>query len=163
MLSVSYWRAQSRAEHVIPVSHTAKHSEIACLKARATERNKVLYPLPPPVQSPSHAASPHLALADSSHSHCRGVSIPGHASQAQTLPLCLLLTRSAPPAKLSPQSSTWLALVEGCAEPGGRVCAVRRCFPPLPDVCRQAGSPSQHPPAAHCSQTGATGGQKNQQ
>lgn len=36
----------------------------------------------------------------------RGVSLPGHTSQVQTLPLCLLLTQSTPPVKLSPQSST---------------------------------------------------------
>lgn len=36
----------------------------------------------------------------------RGVSLPGHGSRVQTLPLCLLLTWSTPPVKLSPRSST---------------------------------------------------------
>lgn len=170
MLSFSYW-AQRRAECVIPVLHTAKNSQTACLKLHAVGRNQVPYPLPPPVPSPSNAPSPHLALADSGHSH-RQRHQPSwpHIPSANppSVPATYTVYSTCQAISSEQHFSSRLALAKGCAEPDGRACAVRRCFPPLPVVSRQAETPITAPDswwdtAAYHLQTWAAERQKKEQ
>lgn len=170
MLSFSHW-AQRRAERVTPVLHTAKKSQTYCLKLHATGRNQVPYPLPPPVQSPSNAASPHLALADSSHSHrqrCQPTWPRIPSANPPSVPATYMVYSPCQAISSQQHFGNTLALAKGCAEPDGRACAVRRHLPSLPEASRRAGTPILPPDswrdtAVYHSHTWATGGQKNQQ